>query len=124
MLTNTAVLTAIAMTTADTPPSSEDMFWDTIYPGALGGLFLALGRFLITWMRLMNTPDPKFRQFLLLQIPVVLILPLLGGGLAWVTNDIRGAFLTGLGALGFILIAAGEHGHVERQEGSNASPNS
>lgn len=121
MLPHIIAMTATTLTTGDST-SFADTFWNTIFPGALGGLFLALGRFAITYMRL-KSPHPKIGQLLLMQIPLVIVLPILGGGLAWVTTGISGAFLTGLGALGFILLAAGDHGHTARQEEGDASSN-
>ena len=95
------------------------LHWDregleTIICGALGGFFLCLGRFIATLNR-MDTRRLRMKRFILAHIPGAIVLPLLGGGLAWVTMGAAGAFLAGLGALGFILIVTGPHPHANME---------
>jgi hypothetical protein len=96
---------------------------ETMIAGAIGGFFLCLGRFIATLSRV-HGHQPMMKQFLLAHIPPLIVLPILGGGLAWLTIGASGAFLTGLGALGFILLATGPHPHESQpapQEANNVS---
>ncbi|MHC6223101.1 hypothetical protein [Arthrobacter sp. MMS24-S77] len=56
-----------------------------------------------------KSPEPKIKQFLKAQSLPLTVLPILGVILTWVLQGISGAFFTGLGALGFVLMVAGPH---------------
>lgn len=96
---------------------------ETMIAGAIGGLFLCLGRFIATMARA-DVQTLRMKQFVLAHIPALIILPLLGGGLAFLTIGASGAFLTGLGALGFILLATGPHPHEQHQPPAAPEANS
>jgi hypothetical protein len=97
--------------------------WDleaqqTLVIGAIGGFFLALGHFARASM-MIHSPTPRRGQLFRAHLPLFIILPILGGGLSYLTIGAPGAFLTGLGALAFILTAAGTlpalQAHQERR---------
>ncbi|WP_269940101.1 hypothetical protein [Arthrobacter sp. HY1533] len=94
---------------------------ELLWAGALGGFALALGRMLVTFASI-NSPEPRIKQFLMAQWLSLTALPILGVILTWVTQGIAGAFFTGLGALGFILLLTGPHhqAHTKHDEAPNA----
>lgn len=88
---------------------------ELLWAGALGGFALALGRMLVSYTGI-NSPDPKIKQFLMAQWLPFTVLPLLGVILVWVTPGVTGAFFTGLGALGFVLLLTGPHRQAQSSE--------
>lgn len=78
---------------------------EVLVAGGAGGFCLALGRLLISFVALSHIENPKMGRFLAAQSIPVVVLTLLGMIVAWATADPPvSPFLTGLGALGFILM--------------------
>lgn len=78
---------------------------EVLVAGGLGGLCLALGRMLISYVSIAHTENANIKQFLLAQSIPIIVLTTLGMIVAWVTAEPPiSPFLTGLGALGFILL--------------------
>ncbi|WP_104176028.1 hypothetical protein [Arthrobacter sp. Y81] len=78
---------------------------EVLLAGGAGGFCLALGRLLISYIGLNHMEDPKMGRFLAAQSIPIVVLSVLGMIVAWATAPPPvSPFLTGLGALGFILM--------------------
>jgi hypothetical protein len=96
-------------------------WWTNGLAGVAGGAALGVGRALLTALRWDHgLPTPKLGQMWTMHAVVVLLFMILGGLVAHYMAGTPGAFVTGITAMGFILLVGADSVGAKRGVGDNA----
>lgn len=85
----------------------EADMWMVLLAGGAGGFCLAAGQAIVSYRAIISSDSPQIGVFVVAQIIPVVLLSLVGAIVAWATaSEPVSSFLTGLTALGFVLVLA------------------
>lgn len=100
----------------DTRAGMEADMWLVLLAGGAGGFCLATGQAVMSYRAITSSDSPQIGVFLMAQIIPLFGLTIMGAIVAWATSsEPISSFLTGLTALGFVLVLA--HGAERNPNG-------